>query len=84
MKMSYEKVLQAKGFIVGTKQSAKSLKNGTVSELLVAEDADPRLTSDIAALASEAGVSITYVDSMKKLGKTCGIQVGAAVVALIY
>ena len=82
--MSYEKVLQAKGFIVGTKQSAKSLKNGTVSELLVAEDADPRLTSDIAALASEAGVSITYVDSMKKLGETCGIQVGAAVVALIY
>lgn len=82
--MSYEKVLQAKRFIIGTKQSAKSLKNGTVSELLVAEDADPRLTSNIAALASEAGVSITYVDSMKRLGETCGIQVGAAVVALIY
>lgn len=82
--MSYEKVLQAKRFIVGTKQTAKSLKKGTVSELLVAEDADPRLTSDIAALANDAGIPITYVDSMKKLGKTCGIQVGAAVVALIY
>ena len=82
--MSYEKVLQAKEFIVGTKQAAKSLKSGTVSELLVAEDADPRLTSDIAALASNAGIPITYVDSMRKLGKTCGIQVGAAVVALIY
>lgn len=82
--MSYEKVLQAKGFIVGTKQSAKSLKNGAVSELLVALDADPRLTSNIAALASKAGVSVTYVDSMKKLGKACGIQVGAAVVALFY
>lgn len=39
--MSYEKVLQAKRIIVGTKQSAKSLKAGTISELLVAEDADP-------------------------------------------
>jgi large subunit ribosomal protein L7A len=82
--MSYEKVLQAKAFIVGTKQSAKSLKNGTVSELLVAMDADPRLTSNIVALASNTGVSVTYVDSMSNLGKTCGIQVGAAVVALIY
>ncbi len=81
--MSYEKVLQAKEFTVGTKQSAKSLKNGIAVELLVAMDADPRLTSNIVALASDAGVSITYVDSMNKLGKACGIQVGAAVVALI-
>lgn len=81
--MSYEKVLQAKRFIVGTKQSAKSLKAGNISELLVAEDANPRLTSGIVTLAKEAGVPVTYVESKKKLGKTCGIKVGAAVVALI-
>nr|WP_295971103.1 50S ribosomal protein L7ae-like protein [uncultured Bacillus sp.] len=81
--MSYEKVLQAKRFIVGTKQSAKSLKAGNVSELLVAEDADPRLTSEIVTVANEAGIPVTYVKSMEKLGKTCGIKVGAAVVALI-
>jgi len=81
--MSYEKVLQAKRIIVGTKQSAKSLKAGTISELLVAEDADPRLTSEVVTIAKASGVSVTYVDSMKKLGKTCGIKVGAAVVALI-
>ena len=28
-------------------------------------------------------VPITYVDSMKKLGKACGIEVGAATVAII-
>ncbi|MBB6447524.1 ribosomal L7Ae/L30e/S12e/Gadd45 family protein [Bacillus benzoevorans] len=81
--MSYEKVLLAKRIIVGTKQSAKSLKTGNISELLVAEDADPRLTSNIVAMAKEAGVSVTYVESKKKLGKTCGVKVGAAVVALI-
>lgn len=81
--MSYEKVLQARKVIVGTKQTAKSLKKGIVSELIIAEDADPRLTSEIANLAKESGVPISYVDSMKKLGKTCGIKVGAAVVAII-
>lgn len=81
--MSYEKVLQAKRFIVGTKQSAKSLKIGDISELLVAEDANPRLTSGIVTMAKEAGIPVTYVKSKKRLGETCGIKVGAAVVALI-
>ena len=28
-------------------------------------------------------VPVTYVESMKKLGKACGIDVGAAAVAII-
>ena len=82
--MSYEKVLQAKRIIVGTKQTARSLKTEKISELIVAIDADPRLTSEIVKAAQNAKISIAYVDSMKKLGKACGIKVGAAVVALIY
>ena len=27
-------------------------------------------------------IPVTYVDSMNKLGKACGIEVGAAVVAI--
>ena len=82
--MSYEKVLQAKRIIVGTKQTARSLKMDNISEVLVATDADPRLTSKVVQLANETNIPITYVDSMKKLGKTCGIKVGAAAVAIIY
>jgi large subunit ribosomal protein L7A len=80
--MSYEKVFQAKGIIVGTKQTVRAIKSEVISEVVVAIDADPRLTSKIVLLASEANIPVTYVDSMKKLGKACGIKVGAAVVAI--
>ncbi|WP_071396722.1 50S ribosomal protein L7ae-like protein [Bacillus tuaregi] len=81
--MSYEKVFQAKSIIIGTKQTARALRTESITEILVAMDADPRLTSKIVSQAEEVNVPITYVDSMKKLGKTCGIKVGAAVVAII-
>lgn len=80
--MSYEKVLQAKKIIIGTKQTVKALKNGTVSDLVVAIDAEPRVTAKVVQTAIEMNVPITHVDSMKKLGKACRIEVGAAAVAI--
>jgi large subunit ribosomal protein L7A len=80
--MSYEKVTQASEFIVGTKQTIKALQNGEVKELVVADDADPRVTGKVLQIAQEKLVPITKVDSMKKLGKACGIDVGAATVAI--
>lgn len=80
--MSYEKVLQAKGIVIGTKQTVKALKQGTIKEVVVAEDADRRLILKVAIAATEVNVPILYVDSMKKLGKACGIEVGAAAVAI--
>ncbi|PAE22985.1 MULTISPECIES: 50S ribosomal protein L7ae-like protein [Bacillaceae] len=80
--MSYDKVLQAKSIIVGTKQTVKALKLGTIDEVVVASDADPRVTAKVVSTATEMDVPIVYVDSMKKLGKACGIEVGAATVAI--
>lgn len=80
--MSYDKVLQAKSIIVGTKQTVKALKLGTIDEVVVAGDADPRVTAKVVSTAKEMNVPIVYVDSMKKLGKACGIEVGAAAVAI--
>lgn len=80
--MSYDKVSQAKHVIVGTKQAVKALKSGDVEELIVAEDADPHITGKVIQSAIEMNVPITRVDSMKKLGKACGIDVGAAIVAI--
>ncbi|MBG9447825.1 50S ribosomal protein L7ae-like protein [Cytobacillus firmus] len=80
--MSYDKVLQAKSIIVGTKQTVKALKLGTIDEIVVASDADPRVTAKVVSTAKEMNVPIVYVDSMKKLGKACGIEVGAAAVAI--
>ena len=81
--MSYEKVFQAKKFVIGTKQTVKALKEGNVRELIVANDADPKVTVKVVNEALDINVPILYVDSMIKLGKACGIEVGASTVAII-
>jgi large subunit ribosomal protein L7A len=83
MNMSYEKVLQAQKFVIGTKQTVKALKEGNVRELIVANDADPKVTVKVVNEALDINVPILYVDSMLKLGKACGIEVGASTVAII-
>ena len=80
--MSYEKVIQAKSVIIGTKQTIRALKNHLIQEVIIAKDADPCLTARVVETATELNVPITYVDSMKMLGKACGIDVGAATVAI--
>lgn len=80
--MSYEKVAQANKIIVGSKQTVKALKAGEVIELVIAEDADMKVTAELVRIASEMNTAISYVDSLKKLGKTCGIAVGASAVAI--
>lgn len=81
--MSYEKVLKAHKFVIGTKQTVKALREGNVQELLVATDAEARLTAKVVEEAELKQIPIQYVESMKKLGKACGIDVGAAAVAII-
>lgn len=81
--MSYEKVSQASKIIVGTKQTAKALKNDIVKEIVIAKDAELRVVAKVIELAEQKQVPLTKVDSMKKLGKACGIEVGAAAVAII-
>jgi large subunit ribosomal protein L7A len=81
--MYYEKVLQAQKFVIGTKQTVKALKEGNVRELIVANDADPKVTVKVVNEALDINVPILYVDSMLKLGKACGIEVGASTVAII-
>ncbi|KAB7666133.1 50S ribosomal protein L7ae-like protein [Bacillus sp. B1-b2] len=81
--MSYEKVSQAKKVVVGTKQTVKALKSGIVKEILVAEDADTFIIKELSKVAEENNIPIILVESMKKLGESCGIEVGAATVAII-
>lgn len=81
--MSYEKVKQAGKLSIGTKQTTKIVELGIASEVFVAKDADPRITMKIVNLCRKMGVKITYVDSMKLLGKACGIEVGAAMAATV-
>jgi len=81
--MSYDKVKQAGNISIGTKQTTKLVELGKAQEVFVAKDADPRITAKILSLCKKMGVQVTYVDSMKQLGKACGIEVGAAIAAVV-
>lgn len=81
--MSYDKVQQADKLCVGTKQAIRLVEQGLAAEVFVAKDADPRVTNKMINLCKKCGVKVTYVDSMKQLGKVCGIEVGAAMAAVV-
>lgn len=81
--MSYDKVTQAKNdIVIGTKQAMKAIKEDQIRELIIASDADSRVTNKVLELAQEKNIPVSTVDSMKKLGKHCGIDVGAAAVGI--
>lgn len=81
--MSYEKVEQATALVIGLKQTIKAIEQGMVKEVFVAKDADARLTSKVVSLCREKTIPVDVVDSMRNLGKACGIEVGAAAAAII-
>ncbi|WP_061320703.1 ribosomal L7Ae/L30e/S12e/Gadd45 family protein [Clostridium botulinum] len=69
--------------VVGVKQTVKALKNNTVKTLYVSKDADKSLIKPLIELAEENSIDIIKVDTMKELGRLCGIDVSAATAALL-
>ena len=69
--------------VVGVKQVRRALNAGRAKRLYLARDADPQLTHPLAEQAREQGVETFWLDSMKELGRECGIAVGAAVAATV-
>lgn len=77
------KNLEVQNKTVGIKQSTKALNQDKVKTLFIAEDADNHLIQNMKRIANEKNVEVISVDSMKELGKACGIDVGAAVAAVL-
>lgn len=69
--------------VVGLKQSRRALKDGTALKVFLAHDATGSIRRDIAALCQEKGVVCEFAPSMEELGRECGINVGAAVAAIL-
>ena len=69
--------------LVGTKRAFRALKEDQVLVCYVARDAEPRVTEPLQRQCMEKGLEIVYVDSMKQLGRYCGIDVGAAAAAIL-
>ena len=69
--------------VVGIKQLRKSLRNGTIIRVFLAENADPGLMEPLAEECARLGVETVFVPTMAELGKACGISVGAAAAGLL-
>lgn len=69
--------------VVGVKQVRRALLNGRATRVYLARDADPQLAQPLERQARERGVDITWAESMKALGRACGIAVGAACGAVV-
>lgn len=68
---------------VGTKQTLRAVEKGEALRVFVAGDAEPRVLADLLRLCQEKGIELEWVESMALLGRTCGIQVGAASAAIV-
>lgn len=69
--------------VVGAKQAVKAVEKGQANLVVLADDADLRVTGPIRELCAKCGVALETVASMAELGRACGIEVGAAAVAVL-
>ena len=69
--------------VVGVKQTIRMMEQNRISEVFVAGDADHYVTRHVLELAKVNRIPIKYVESMKRLGNLCGIDIGAAVAGAV-
>lgn len=75
--------LDTQACVIGTRQVMRALEQRTLARAMLAQDADKALQDKLAAALEQAGVPYEWTDSMKELGRQCGINVGAAVVGIL-
>lgn len=68
---------------VGTRTTMRAIEAGNAVHVFVADDADLFITRRVTELCSERNVEYTRVDTMKKLGEYCGVNVKTACCALV-
>jgi len=81
--MSYDKVKQANTLVTGLKQTRKAIDRKIATLVIMAEDADLKLTKPIQKLCEARGIPFTFVASMKELGRASGIQISTAAIAIL-
>ncbi len=79
----FEELKDQKKLVIGTKQALKAIKEGKAQTLFIAKDAERHVTRNVEEEAKALNTQIVHVESMKKLGKACGIEVGAATVVIL-
>ena len=69
--------------LVGCRQVLRGLSEDTVRCVIVAEDADGEIKSNLVKTAMSKNVKVLHAPSMEWLGRNAGIDVGAATVGFL-
>ena len=69
--------------VVGAKQVKRALSKSEVQTVFIARDAEKKVTEEIEDLCNSKEVVVRYIDTMEELGEACGIDINAAVAALL-
>ena len=80
---SLELIRAADARAVGASQTLRAVQRGRALLVLVARDADRKVIDPVVRAAQAQGVPVVEVDSMRELGRACGIAVGAAAAAVV-
>ncbi|WP_422484527.1 ribosomal L7Ae/L30e/S12e/Gadd45 family protein [Gudongella sp. DL1XJH-153] len=75
--------LNTEGKVVGAKQVKRALSKSEVQTVFIARDAEKKVTEEIEDLCKSKEVVVQYIDTMEELGEACGIDINAAVAALL-
>ncbi|MFZ5753487.1 MAG: L7Ae/L30e/S12e/Gadd45 family ribosomal protein [Bacillota bacterium] len=78
-----QRLVNAKRKTVGMKQTTKALERGQARIVFLAKDADEKVRRPVMEMCRVHGVPLEEVETMRELGKAGGIQVPAAVAAII-
>jgi len=78
-----ETLKKSKHKTVGIKQTLRALEKGNVFRVYIAKDAEMHVLRPIVEQCRNKGIELLEVQTMIELGKACGIEVGAAVAALL-
>lgn len=78
-----ERLRSSKKRIIGLKQTLKAIKNGSVNIVYLANDAEEPIKNSILEECRGKDIEIVQIDTMKKLGEACGIDVNASCASLL-
>ena len=75
---------QEKAFLkTGFKEVLKSVEKNLAEKIFIAEDVSSSMKDKLTDSAKASGCSVLYVETMKELGRNCGIDVGASCACIL-
>lgn len=75
--------LKGSNKVVGTRRVLRAIDSDLVRIVYIAQDADLFISRQVLDRCREKNLPVVEVDTMKRLGQACGIQVPSATAAIL-